>query len=392
MMRKKVFVLILLVSFFISFNLFLDKFKITVEYNSKISKNKQESRSFSETNLRFSNFMNLTGERILIDDRWDVRWPYDSYDYLGDPNNKTWAETAATEDWCTGSGTWDDPYIIENIYIDSQSAGSGITIWHSNVSFIIRNSYIHNSGSGDYDTGISLIHVDNGIIEKNNFTYNHHSLWLWESINNTISDNVMINDHSTSGFGKLIKMNRSYNNTISHNNSTNHYDGINLWDSNYNNISYNIINNTLFGHYPDTGLYLVNSNYSIITYNGFAGDYATFPNPYDDSIISQEGCVGNILENNFAENITTNSTMSINSFQGNLKISASDTWFTLSTSNYNYVFGNYLYSPIDNPKEIIENPFNIPGYNVFVILGLIGMVLTIHIVKRQIKERASNFI
>ncbi|GAH36107.1 unnamed protein product, partial [marine sediment metagenome] len=31
---------------------------------------------------------------------------------------QNWASTAASEPWCSGSGIWTDPYIIQNVTID----------------------------------------------------------------------------------------------------------------------------------------------------------------------------------------------------------------------------------------------------------------------------------
>ena len=45
---------------------------------------------------------------------------------------KNWAITAATEPWCSGSGIWSDPFIIENVTINGQNSGSCITIYDSN--------------------------------------------------------------------------------------------------------------------------------------------------------------------------------------------------------------------------------------------------------------------
>jgi parallel beta-helix repeat protein len=329
----------------------------------------------SDFNLNLSQYTNLTGNRIIIDDRWDSVWPYNSYNYLGDPDNKTWSELALEEDWCSGSGTYADPYIIEAIFIDNQKLGTCLSIFHSNVFFVIRNCYFHDAGSSDQNSGISLHHVHNGKVESNIFTYNHHSLWIWRSFNTTITGNTMINDHTTSGYGKSIRMEESDNNTISKNRSINHYDGINIWDSKFNIITENFIENNLFGHFPDTGLYLINTNHCIITFNTFAGDYANFENPYGESIINEQNCVGNTIVNNFNENYSTG--INIKNFINNLKLSNPDSWFTLSESNYNYVYGNRLYIP--------QEP-TIIGYNLYVLISILGIVTLIHIIILKHRE------
>ena len=52
----------------------------------------------------------------------------------------TWAQAAA-EDWCYGSGTWSNPYIIENVIIDAGSSGNCLEIRNSNVFFKINQNY-----------------------------------------------------------------------------------------------------------------------------------------------------------------------------------------------------------------------------------------------------------
>jgi len=41
--------------------------------------------------------------------------------------NGEWASTASVEQWCSGSGNWTHPYVIENVTIDGQGSGSCIT-------------------------------------------------------------------------------------------------------------------------------------------------------------------------------------------------------------------------------------------------------------------------
>ena len=48
-----------------------------------------------------------------------------------------WSKTAEDNDWCSGSGTWGDPYIIEDLVIDGEGITDGIEIRNSNVFFKI---------------------------------------------------------------------------------------------------------------------------------------------------------------------------------------------------------------------------------------------------------------
>ena len=65
----------------------------------------------------------------------------------------TWAQ-AALQGWCGGSGTWNNPYIIEYVIINGQNSGSCIEIRNSNLPFVIRNCIMSFSGNESFDAGI----------------------------------------------------------------------------------------------------------------------------------------------------------------------------------------------------------------------------------------------
>ena len=82
-----------------------------------------------------------------------------------------WSETAFVYDWCSGDGSWGNPYTIENVTIDASTSptGSGIFIYNSkNEYFIIRKCKIYNAGSETDDAGIRLENSNNGSILGNN--------------------------------------------------------------------------------------------------------------------------------------------------------------------------------------------------------------------------------
>ena len=352
------------------------------DFNVDLEKSYNED--FSISGIQLSNYIDLTGNRIYIVDEWEDVWPYNSYNYLVGPNNKTWAEAAATEEWCSGSGTWNDPYIIENVYIDCQNEGSGIYISLSNVSFIIRNCYIENSGQGEFNTGISLVHVRNGQVINNNISFTEHAIWLSKSYNNTISDNRMLANHNRFECGgKVVKLVESHNNTISRNRSKNHYDGIVIWEGEFNIITENFIETNIFGHFPDTGLFLYKSNYSTISYNLFAGDYATYYDPTADSMINVLGGFGNVIENNFNEE-SNNANLSTSSDTNILRLGGIDSFFVLSDCYHNYVYGNGIYLP-EAPTNLI-----IIGYVLYVLIGLLGLVSIAYLIFRWKKKSTSE--
>jgi parallel beta-helix repeat protein len=296
--------------------------------------------------------------------------------------NFTWSKTAATYPWCSGSGTEEDPYVIEYVYIDGQFTGniylqySNILIRNSKAYFIIRNCSLHKAGPND-NAGVYLHNTTNGIIYRNDLTYNHDGVHLFESHNNIISENEIVSNHSLMvGTGNGICLdgfgngNGSCNNTVEDNIIINHYGGIGVWFSLNNTITRNFLNNTLFGHFPDDGIFLIDSNYSYVTYNVFAGDYADFPNPYGDYIINEQNCVGNVIDNNFG-GIGTSAT-------SQLRVLSSDSWFTLSNSNYNYIYGNILLKSTNQPI--------IPGYMIYLIfiVGLMSLIVISTILKKKV--------
>ena len=111
-----------------------------------------------------------------------------------DPS-KNWSITAATYNWCKGSGTREDPYIIENVTIDGQNLYNCIRIDNSDVYFTIRNCTLIN-GVGEYwhYGGIRLENVTNGKIFNNNCSFNQQGIYLTSSHNNTIVRNTANNN------------------------------------------------------------------------------------------------------------------------------------------------------------------------------------------------------
>jgi parallel beta-helix repeat protein len=98
-------------------------------------------------------FYNLTGTPIFIDD--------------ADPNYN-WSKTAIENPWCSGSGTWNDPYVIERVLMDGNNIGTCITIQNSNVPFMIRNCTLYNA-----EKGIKILNASNFNITDNTI-YNIH--------------------------------------------------------------------------------------------------------------------------------------------------------------------------------------------------------------------------
>jgi hypothetical protein len=184
--------------------------------------------------------------------------------------------TAVAEEWCSGSGTEQDPYLLENITISVNNAGAALQIQDSGVFFTLHNVTITNiNATGD---GLYLLNVENATIDTCNFINNGRDGIIMENVNFTglttvISTgnnddglqmtNCVMNAIETSNFslnaddgGYLA--NCTYNAFSGCYFSTNVGDGLVLEDSDYNNV-------TIQANTNNRGLVLIDSDHCIIT-------------------------------------------------------------------------------------------------------------------------------
>ncbi|MFX0000670.1 MAG: right-handed parallel beta-helix repeat-containing protein [Candidatus Hodarchaeota archaeon] len=274
-----------------------------------------------EKKLKSSAYWNLTGSPIDIDD--------------SDPL-KNWATTAATYNWCSGSGTFLDPYLIENVIIDGQGSGSCITIRNSITLFKIRNCTLYNSGSNsDSDGGIKLESVDYGEIRENNCSNNKgNGIFLSNSWNIGIFKNI-VNNNTYSGIRVRWRgLHRISNNIAKYN-----YDGIDIFLASSNYVSNNI----------------VKYNYEGILISGGGGN--TVLNNIATNNSGNGLYVGGSVENRFIDNTACNNTGSgIYISEGN------ENEFRGNTIDNNKNFGIYIYLSIN--CTVSENDIRYNDYGI----------------------------
>ena len=162
--------------------------------------------------------------------------------------NLNW--TIANEsDWCSGKGSWKDPYLIENMVINASDSpiGCGIFIENSiNTYFTIKNVTVYEGSNG-----IKLENTNNGVFIQNVLLDNLDSgINMINCANNTLLGNTVMNN----GLCGINLTSYCYNNQIignvAKNQGTNLQDtGINLRSyCNNNNISRNMIyDNNIYG-------------------------------------------------------------------------------------------------------------------------------------------------
>jgi len=120
--------------------------------------------------------------------------PSDSWSNFSFIHIKDNWSTAAGYDWCSGDGSWSNPYILENITIDvaNSPTGAGILIEGSvNDYFIISSCTFTNSQPDIVDSAkaIWLKDSNNGTIERNNCTDCRYGVDIMNSNNNSANYN-----------------------------------------------------------------------------------------------------------------------------------------------------------------------------------------------------------
>ena len=246
--------------------------------------------------------------------------------------NYTWTQ-AVLEDWCSGSGTSSDPYLIENVLFDGNSWGNCLEIRESNVFFVIRNcTFIESSSIGFYTAGLYIFNVSNGQINNNTFSDNGgNGMTIYNCNNMIVTRNIARNnDH----FG--IYFYESNDNIITDNVAeSNDPGGILLFYGNHNNVSGNLVQSNYEGlslyYCEDTWIY---ENTAIYNRDG----------------ISLSNSRGNFLIGNLANLNDYGIYLQGNDPGSDVNIMRSN------TASNNYYYGFYLYNSDSN--EIRGNTAN----------------------------------
>lgn len=205
-----------------------------------------------------------------------------------------------------GSGTQDDPYLIQNIVINNQEE-YGISVSNTSVYFIIRNCSVTTKGTGINisniapntcdiikntcffnEIGISVINTDYSLIENNNCSFNVQGFVLDGSAHASIFSNYCAN-------------NTHYNR-----------EGISCWNCPYSNISYNqfdgtnginiwLSENSIVNNNSEGYIFVVSSNVQIC-YNEILNNYGGIYSSSSNSFI-----YGNNFQSNYSNYITISS-------------------------------------------------------------------------------------
>ncbi|MFX1567356.1 MAG: NosD domain-containing protein [Promethearchaeota archaeon] len=265
----------------------------------------------------------------------------------GSWNNWEWAEN---QEWCTGLGTLQNPYIIQGHTLGIDSIFDGIDIQNSeDIYFIIENCTFFWDGfiSIGFESAISLVNVTNGLINdnlihgmpigieltqcediiltKNTIYGTMGAIYISQSESIEIYDNTVYNSEYGVGLS-LSDNNFIYNNTFYSNSNgiqlsnsdfneiyenkanNNNDNGILIWYSNNNTVTNNILNdntsngieldyshnNTISGNTGD-------GNVVAVVYLNFSEDNKIDENTgsgNNNGIFLEDGCDNNFIRNN----------------------------------------------------------------------------------------------
>ena len=248
-------------------------------------------------------------------------------------NNWTWA---VSQSWCSGSGTWNDPYMIENLKINGLEVMDGIYIYNSDVSFIIQDCLIYNSSAGIY-----LENVNNSRLINNNCSNINTGIYIDnDCYNNTISGNTA-NGNDNEG---ILLVKGDYN-TITGNTVNDNHEGIRIdTSSDYNFIGGNIINDNEI-----VGVRLENSDY-----NNFTGNTA---NGNSNGIFLETDSNYNYIAGNIFNNKMYGMEIfysNFNSIIGNTANDNTEYGITLEGCSNNTISGNKIYNNKDTGIDLDE--------------------------------------
>jgi parallel beta-helix repeat protein len=227
---------------------------------------------------------------------------------------------------CSGSGTFSDPYIIQDKIIQGKEGETGIWIQNSNAYFLISNCSISNCGENYKTGGIKLYQIEHGAIRDCDVSDNKGMGVVIENCGISDISNSNISRNAKGGIfinqvdGFWLRYSTFIDNKDHGIEITNSIDcylfdsfygktksnglfpllfGITLKNTHSNIIAGNTIYNCIIG------LQLSNSNENRIENNTFSS------NSY--SIIESNDCVGNSFTNNIDE-ISGNNTIGISWF------------------------------------------------------------------------------
>ncbi|MFW9928096.1 MAG: NosD domain-containing protein, partial [Candidatus Thorarchaeota archaeon] len=257
------------------------------------------------------------------------------------------ANKAVTNNW-QGTGTTNDPYIIENYFINGYPGVAGIDISSTTYVFVVRNCWVNGSSKGFqiFNNAIGVV-KDTRATFNTNHGYDFSGNSGFQVFNNKAANNKGSGFYFSFSYYNNITRNfaisntnvgfyidRSNENNITNNLATDNGYGIGVTSAEYNNLTGNIVSGNYDGilvggtggddgsrNILKSNFVSLNSNYG---FNIFSNNNLLINNTAKNNLKS-----GFFLSNNF-NCILTNNSASMNGLHG----------FELSTSSGNTLISN----------------------------------------------------
>ncbi|WP_162137714.1 right-handed parallel beta-helix repeat-containing protein [Methanomassiliicoccus luminyensis] len=306
-------------------------------------------------------------------------------------NNETELSTLISNEGWDGTGSADDPYVIENLSINALGYGAGIFIGNTTSHLVIRNCTIYDAewllseyqyggnillynvtnaviennicydvNGGDSD-GIDLFYSHDNIVRNNNCSDNRfYGIYLNTSNDNVIEDNTCnLNDYG-------IYLEGSYDNIVNNNicNSNNDY-GICLFISNDNVVGNNTCNSNYcgIGLSASAGITMENNIIADAERYGIYVAYTTDSTIYGNAVINcaeygirLSSCYDNLLYRNVFVN-NNGATSEYNNTHVQAYDDGDNDW---NSSSYGNVWSDWI-SPDVNRDGIVDSSYAIDG-------------------------------
>ena len=357
-MIKQGFILLFVIGLFFG-NLNINNQKV-IPYNDKtrfpsINKNNLEmNESFRNNDQKNNSIIHKNSENTL---KIQSMKKFSKFTVISDAininSNAAFASVAKTYSW-PGTGTQDDPYIIENMiinYTKSFPYKNALDIEFTSVYFILRNNIFQSI----YDGGVSFYVVYNALIINNTSSNNGKSGFEFTNVGNLAIINNTACFNKETGFLLSYADKTSIIGNIANNNTL---FGLSQGDS-YNNI--NILNNT-FNFNGQNGIelyrireYNISIEDNIVQFNGQNGIYCVTCNNIklaNNTISSnnQNGIYFSYLGTFYSENENNEifkNTIAFNKLNGILLESEIN-----DTIDQNFLFENVEYGINDQSQNV----------------------------------------
>ena len=286
-----------------------------------------------------------------------------------------------------GNGTWNNPYIIENITIDALNSGTCFEIVDSNKCFILRTCIFVDSGSSPTsDAGLKMDNVNNSKIMDNRIFNNRgNGILLISSNNNTIFNNE-VKDNDYRGMDAQYSVYNNISNNVFQNNvdsavhmlycdhstfvnntvDLNWEEGIRALYCEYSLFSYNSFSKNGF-HLLGNGMYsghCSHSNFSNNFFNQNTHDGVVIDDAYNITVLHNE-MIGNYLTGfnlyEVHESFIFNNTVVYNNGYGIHLSTCENNEITENLFNYNFDDGmslSYCNNNTIQHNEVMHNDQN----------------------------------